>query len=73
MYGFYGRILKIDLNREAFSIEPVEDEILKTCLGGRGLATRLLLDHNPPGEGRSGADRRKGRDLHGVGGSFDHF
>ena len=49
MYGFYGRILKIDLNEEAFSIEPVDDEILKTCLGGKGLATRLLLDHNPAG------------------------
>ena len=48
MYGFYGRILKIDVNKEAFSIEPVEDHILKTYLGGKGLATRLLLDHNPP-------------------------
>jgi len=48
MYGFYGRILKIDLNKEAFSIESIGDHILKTCLGGKGLGTRLLLDHNPP-------------------------
>lgn len=48
MYGFYGKILKIDLNKEVFGIEPVGDHILKTCLGGRGLGTRLLLDHNPP-------------------------
>jgi aldehyde:ferredoxin oxidoreductase len=48
MYGFYGRILKIDLNKEAFSIESIDDHILKTCLGGKGLGTRLLLDHNPP-------------------------
>ena len=32
MYGFYGRILKIDLNKEAFSIESIGDHILKTCL-----------------------------------------
>ena len=48
MYGFYGKILKIDLNEEVFNIEPVDDEILRTCLGGRGLAAHLLLDLNPP-------------------------
>jgi len=48
MHGFYGRILKIDLDKEAFGIAPADDHILKTYLGGRGLATRLLLDHNPP-------------------------
>ncbi len=48
MYGFYGKILKIDLDKETFSIEPVDDQILKTCLGGKGLATHLLLDLNPP-------------------------
>lgn len=48
MYGFYGKILIIDLDKEAFSIEPVDDQLLRTCLGGKGLATHLLLDHNPP-------------------------
>lgn len=48
MYGFYGKILKIDLDKAAFSIEPIDDQLLRTCLGGRGLATHLLLDHNPP-------------------------
>jgi len=47
MYGFYGQILKIDLNKEAFSIELVDDQLLRTYLGGRGLATHLLLYHNP--------------------------
>ena len=48
MYGFYGKILKINLDKAAFSIEPIDDQLLRTCLGGRGLATHLLLDHNPP-------------------------
>ncbi len=49
MYGFYGKILEIDLNKETYRITPIDDHILKTNLGGRGLATDLLLRHNPPG------------------------
>jgi aldehyde:ferredoxin oxidoreductase len=48
MHGFYGKILKIDLDKEAFRINPVDDHLLETYLGGKGLATFLLLDHNPP-------------------------
>ena len=49
MFGFYGRILTIDLSRKEFNIEPLSDECLEACLGGKGLATRLLLDRNPTG------------------------
>jgi aldehyde:ferredoxin oxidoreductase len=49
MYGFYGRILVVDLSSKNFEIEPVSDEILEACLGGKGLATRILLDKNPTG------------------------
>jgi len=49
MHGFYNRILTINLNTSSFSIEQIEDKILSECLGGKGLATRLLLDRNPPG------------------------
>jgi len=49
MFGFYGKILKINLNDKTYDIETIDDHILKTNLGGRGLATRLLLDYNPPG------------------------
>jgi aldehyde:ferredoxin oxidoreductase len=48
MYGFYAKILKIDLDKEDFRIDPVDDHILETYLGGKGLATYLLLDNNPP-------------------------
>ena len=49
MYGFYNRILTINLSTNDFVIEPLSDEILSKCLGGKGLATQLLLDRNPPG------------------------
>ena len=47
MNGFYGRILNIDLNRKEFKIELLADELLAECLGGKGLATRLLLESHP--------------------------
>ena len=49
MYGFYGRMLTIDLSRKEFNVEPLSDEVLSDSLGGKGLATRLLLERNPIG------------------------
>ena len=49
MHGFYNRILTIDLSARTFVIEAVADEVLRQCLGGKGLATRLLLERNPAG------------------------
>ncbi|MEW5725546.1 MAG: aldehyde ferredoxin oxidoreductase N-terminal domain-containing protein, partial [Thermodesulfobacteriota bacterium] len=49
MDGFYGRILEVDLGAGSFRIEPLADDVLASGLGGKGLATRLLLDKNPAG------------------------
>jgi aldehyde:ferredoxin oxidoreductase len=49
MDGFYGRILRIDLNNKAFHIEELGDEIYEKYLGGKGLASYLLYELNPPG------------------------
>lgn len=49
MYGFYGRILNIDLTRKTFAIEPLSESVTAACLGGKGLATHLLLEKNPVG------------------------
>ncbi len=48
MYGFYGRILKIDLSAKRYFIEKIEYNILKKYLGGRGLGSYLLYNLNPP-------------------------
>ncbi|MFP5213041.1 MAG: aldehyde ferredoxin oxidoreductase family protein [Acidobacteriota bacterium] len=49
MNGFYGRILVVDLGAKRFEIEPVSDDKLAATLGGKGLATQLLLERNPVG------------------------
>lgn len=49
MKGFYNRILTINVGTREYVIEPVADAVLADCLGGKGLATRLLLERNPAG------------------------
>lgn len=48
MPGFYGRILKIDLGNRNFTMETVADSVYETYLGGKGLASYLLYELNPP-------------------------
>lgn len=49
MFGSYGRILVVDLTDRSFEMEALSDEVLEKCIGGKGLATHLLLTRNPPG------------------------
>ena len=49
MFGFYGRIITIDLSARSYLIESLADEVLAAGLGGKGLATRLLTELNPIG------------------------
>lgn len=49
MFGYYNRILTINLTTKSANIEPITDQVLTECFGGKGLATRLLLERNKPG------------------------
>ena len=49
MDGFYGRILKVNLSEEKYSVEFVQGRILEKYLGGKGLASYLLYELNLPG------------------------
>ena len=49
MFGYYKRLLTINLSSKHFSIEPISDDLLAQCIGGKGLATHLLLERNPTG------------------------
>ncbi len=56
MHGFSNIVLRIDLTQKSFDIILVADDVLRRCLGGKGLATYLLLKHNPAGVDPLGAD-----------------
>ena len=48
MYGWVGKILKVDLSSGAITTEPTE-RYIDDYLGGRGLGVRLIYDHYQPG------------------------
>ncbi|THB81189.1 MAG: aldehyde:ferredoxin oxidoreductase [Desulfobacteraceae bacterium] len=49
MDGFYNQVLVVDLSGRQSHIEPVEDRILSSFLGGKGLSSWLLYERNPKG------------------------
>jgi aldehyde:ferredoxin oxidoreductase len=49
MYGFYNKVLRVNVTRKAFDVQSIPDRLARKFLGGKGLATHLLRQHNPPG------------------------
>ena len=49
MYGFYGRLLQIDLSTGQSAWRELEEPRLRAFLGGIGLGTSLLYEFAPPG------------------------
>ncbi len=49
MRGFFGKVLRIDLSTQTYKVEAIDDSLFQRYLGGKGLATHLLLENNPPG------------------------
>ncbi len=49
MHGFYNRLLRVDLSAKTWAAEPIADEVLALYLGGKGLASQLLLENVPVG------------------------
>ncbi|HBW37754.1 aldehyde ferredoxin oxidoreductase family protein [Desulfosporosinus sp. BICA1-9] len=45
MKGFFGKLLRINLTTRTYVVEEISEDILKTYLGGRGLASYLLLEN----------------------------
>jgi aldehyde:ferredoxin oxidoreductase len=48
MFGFYNLVLRVNATQRSFDLKTISDELVSRTLGGKGLATRLLLQHNPP-------------------------
>ncbi|WP_299979800.1 aldehyde ferredoxin oxidoreductase family protein [Desulfobacula sp.] len=56
MKGFFHKLLIADLTEKTFSVKEIDRDIIKSTLGGKGLATALLLKYNPPGVDPLGPD-----------------
>lgn len=49
MHGFYNKYLYINLKDKTYREKKLSDEVLAANLGGKGLATHLLLENLAPG------------------------
>jgi len=49
MKGCFFKLLTIDATSKTFHVQEIDREMMAQNLGGKGLATQLLLDHNPVG------------------------
>ncbi|MFW9916598.1 MAG: aldehyde ferredoxin oxidoreductase family protein [Candidatus Thorarchaeota archaeon] len=47
--GCFDRVLNIDVSNRSYEIEDLEADLTDQYLGGKGLATHLLLERNPIG------------------------
>ncbi len=45
MFGYAGKILKVDLTRRKTAIEPLKNKFCEKYIGGNGFAIRLLYDN----------------------------
>lgn len=48
MYGWHGKLLRIDLTNQTTSVEDIDPRIAKDYIGGRGWAIRYLYDEVDP-------------------------
>ncbi len=49
MYGYKGKMLKVDLTNEKITEEPLRMDFAEEYIGGKGLAARYLLEELKPG------------------------
>ncbi len=49
IYGYNGRILRVNLSSGKIRVEEVQEEVFKGFLGGKGLGTLIIYREVPPG------------------------
>jgi aldehyde:ferredoxin oxidoreductase len=47
--GYAGRILEVDLANRSYAFKPLDEDIARLYIGGKGYGTRLLYDMTEPG------------------------
>jgi aldehyde:ferredoxin oxidoreductase len=48
MEGRFGAILRVDLSSRKMTKEALDERLLRNYIGGRGYASKVLYDENPP-------------------------
>ena len=56
MKGYFFKLLKIDVTGKTYHVEDIDQDIMESAIGGKGLGTQLLLNNNPPGVDPLGSD-----------------
>ena len=56
MYGYHGTVLTVDLATQTVFRERLPESVLRSFIGGTGLAAYLLYRHCPPGADPLGPD-----------------
>jgi aldehyde:ferredoxin oxidoreductase len=58
MEGYMGTLLRLNLTNGAIRKEPLQEEILRQFMGGRGLNSKLLYDEVQPGTDPLGPENK---------------
>ena len=56
--GYYGKILRVDLDTEKITTEKIDKEVLKKYIGGSGLAGKYLYEETGPETDPLGPENR---------------
>jgi len=48
MYGYWGKVLRVDLTTREVKVEPVDEKLAREYLGGSGFGARYLYDETGP-------------------------
>ncbi|MBI2958070.1 MAG: hypothetical protein HYY32_04420 [Chloroflexi bacterium] len=58
LYGYAGKLLRVDLSSGALTDEPIDPQTARKFVGGTGIGTKVLYDEVPPGVEWSDAENR---------------
>ena len=48
MYGYWGKVLRVNLTNSTYVSEEVPENVWKKFVGGSGFGTKVLLEETPP-------------------------
>jgi aldehyde:ferredoxin oxidoreductase len=49
IYGYNQKLLRVNLSKKSFTIEPIDEDTIKNFIGGRGFVAKYLFDEIKPG------------------------